>query len=106
MVSKPEKREAGTTPAFSQFLADVANIRTSVEHKWTAWMADREDGIAGTGATELDAIKSLAEQYREDDPDDCGDDDPTEIDCPHCGGTGLDIEGQDCAYCFGEGYLE
>lgn len=36
-------------------------------HKWTTWMADSEDGIVGTGATETEAIMNLAEQQREEE---------------------------------------
>jgi len=48
-----------------EFLRDSAALKTKVDHKWTAWMSDREDGIIGTGETEAEAIKALADQYRD-----------------------------------------
>jgi hypothetical protein len=49
-----------------EFLRDSDALKTKVEHKWMAWLDDREDGVVGTGATELEAIKALAEQHRQD----------------------------------------
>lgn len=51
-----------------EFLRDSASLKTKVEHKWTAWMSDREDGIVGTGETEAEAIINLANAHsdRED----------------------------------------
>lgn len=33
-------------------------------------------------------------------------DEPDEVKCPRCGGSGLEIEGWDCDYCDGSGYLD
>lgn len=38
--------------------------------------------------------------YDEEDEDDCFED------CPRCNGSGLTIEGWDCWYCEGDGYIE
>ncbi len=40
------------------------------------------------------------------DPDDERDDDEDYVECPKCGGSGLSIEGWDCWYCDGDGYIE
>jgi hypothetical protein len=48
-----------------QFMRDSSALKTKVEHRWSAWLDDREDGIVGTGATEIEAIKALADQQRD-----------------------------------------
>lgn len=52
-------------PELAQFIRDSNALKTMVEHKWTAWLDDREYGIVGTGGTEVEAIKALAEQHKE-----------------------------------------
>ena len=57
-----------TIRAFSDWDAtQEVTIETQREVKWRAWLADREDGIVGSGETEDEAIKALAEQQRGED---------------------------------------
>jgi DnaJ-class molecular chaperone len=28
------------------------------------------------------------------------------VECPRCGGSGITVEGWDCRYCDGDGYLD
>jgi hypothetical protein len=45
------------------FIRDSTSLKTKVDQRWSAWLDDREDGIVGTGATEIEAIKALAAQH-------------------------------------------
>lgn len=53
-----------TDPGLQEFLSDAKALRTKMEPQWTAWLAGRED-VVGTGETEIEAVKHLADAYRE-----------------------------------------
>lgn len=44
-------------------------LQTAHQTKWRAWRTDREDGIEGTGDTEIEAVMALADQYRQIEED-------------------------------------
>jgi|ERR1700704_359395 len=50
----------GDEEAMAELLSDADALRTKCESRWTAWMANREDGIIGSGETEIEAITNLA----------------------------------------------
>lgn len=67
-MSPIEPLTDGDDKGLDEFRRDSAALKTKktkVEHKWTAWLSDRENGIIGTGETESEAIKALAAQYRD-----------------------------------------
>lgn len=60
-----QTKEQNDNGGLQKFLRDAKALKTKVEYRWTAWLDDREDGIVGTGETELEAIKSLADQHQD-----------------------------------------
>jgi hypothetical protein len=47
----------------------------------------------------------MSNELDEEFDDDLGDLPDDYEECPKCGGSGLTIEGWDCAFCLGDGYI-
>lgn len=63
---RPDPPYTKPDPELEKFIHDAKNLVTHSDPRWSAWLKDQvdADGIVGAGETEMDAIKSLADQYR------------------------------------------